>query len=76
MRGASGAAGQTKVEDGAGDGLGVVEQAVSKAPSTNSQAPEKHQAPNFKSKIERLIGALNLELVWSLDVGAWRLIIP
>jgi hypothetical protein len=59
-----------------GEGLGVVEQPENKTPSTNIQAPDKHQAPNFKSRIERLVGALNLELVSSLDIGAWRLIIP
>jgi hypothetical protein len=42
-----------------------------KAPSTNIQAPENHQAPNFKSGARNLVWSLKFAV--SLDVGAWNL---
>jgi hypothetical protein len=48
----------------------------SKTPSTNVQAPEKSKAS--KTKLQEALtqavfalGAWDLELFWSLDVGAW-----
>ncbi len=73
MRGGSGGEGQTsEAESGVPGGLGVVEQPENKHPSTNIQAPEKFQAPNFKVKFGPVIGAWSLVFLWSLDVGAWR----
>jgi hypothetical protein len=42
-----------------------------KHPNTRLQAPEKHQASNLKS-----FGDWFLEILWSLDVGAWSFCIP
>jgi hypothetical protein len=42
-----------------------------KAPSSNIQAPEKRQAPNFNQR-DGGFGAWDLIFLWCLDVGAWR----
>src|SRR6266478_3199440 len=49
----------------------------SEAPSTKLQAPKKHQAPSTKQQIEiaiRTFEVWNLELLWSLELGAWSFI--
>src|SRR5882724_2121659 len=49
----------------------------SEAPSTKLQAPRKHQAPSTKQQVAiaiRTFGAWNLELLWSLELGAWSFI--
>jgi hypothetical protein len=43
-----------------------------KYPSSNIQAPEKHQASNSKREFHpEIFEAWNLEFLWCLDVGAW-----
>jgi hypothetical protein len=42
-----------------------------KVPSTNIQAPEKHQAPNINPFAAPFVGGLKFGA--SLDVGAWGL---
>jgi hypothetical protein len=45
-----------------------------KAPSTNIQAPEKLQEPNFRKKFgysERFLEAWSLKFLWSLELGIW-----
>jgi hypothetical protein len=41
------------------------------APSINIQAPEKHQAPTFKSSPTAFFGGLEFGI--SLELGAWML---
>jgi hypothetical protein len=43
-----------------------------KAPSTNRQAPEKHQAPNTKGA-RRGFAGWSLRFGASLELGAWNL---
>jgi hypothetical protein len=66
------------VEKGVGGGQVVVgHRRVSlsreKAPSTNIQAPEKFQGPSSKTA-NKSLGAWNLKLLWSLELGIWKFI--
>jgi hypothetical protein len=50
-----------------------------KAPNSKHQAPEKHQAPNIKRQAAEHPGGAfevwDLELLWSLVLGAWSLVL-
>ena len=60
--------GGKRLEDGIGHGRIVTRR--EKAPSTNIQAPENNQAPNFKPT------RMALELLWSLVLGCWSFDFP
>jgi hypothetical protein len=42
---------------------------AAKAPSSNIQAPEKHQASN--TKVAAAFGAWDLIILWCLELGIW-----
>src|SRR5437899_1175000 len=44
---------------------------LTKAPSTKSQAPGKHQAPNLKLGGRNSFGVWCLGFLWSLELGIW-----
>jgi hypothetical protein len=48
-----------------------------KVPTSNIQHPEKLQASSFERGCgPALFGALSLEFLWSLELGAWSLLQP
>jgi hypothetical protein len=42
-----------------------------KAPNTKLQDPDKLQAPSSKFVLRESFGVWDLDLVWSLGLGAW-----
>src|SRR5438105_10904541 len=76
-------------KDGSAAGVGCG-NGEAKAPNFNIQAPVNQQLPNTKATLrarKRFVGfssglrmldfrAWSLELLWSLDVGAWMFIFP
>src|SRR5215475_12694340 len=45
-----------------------------KAPSSKSQAPRKHQAPNPKCGRRNSFGVWSLVFLWSLELGIWSFV--